>query len=148
MRVHAQRWPLLARYFSRYFYRRQSASSSTSPPWAKDYDVVIAGGGIMGCSSAYFLASRIPPSSICVVERDTKVHIKVCLLMKVSSVKQVSLFVLITAFSTSKPQPPSLLVQYVNSFHWKRTSSCRSSPMASSKTSAIISTWTGMTLLM
>ena len=29
----------------------------------------------MGCSSAYFLASsgRLPPSAICVVERDTKV---------------------------------------------------------------------------
>ena len=39
----------------------------------RTYSVVIAGGGIMGCSSAYFLAQRIPPSSICVVERDSKV---------------------------------------------------------------------------
>ena len=37
------------------------------------YDVVVAGGGIMGCSSAYFLAQRIPGSSICVIERDPKV---------------------------------------------------------------------------
>ncbi len=27
----------------------------------------------MGCSSAYFLAQRIPPSSICILERDPTV---------------------------------------------------------------------------
>ncbi|XP_065842241.1 FAD-dependent oxidoreductase domain-containing protein 1-like [Oscarella lobularis] len=34
------------------------------------YDVCIVGGGIMGSSSAYFLANKIAPSSIRVVERD------------------------------------------------------------------------------
>ena len=37
------------------------------------YEVVVAGGGIMGCSSAYHLARRLPPKSVCVVERDRKV---------------------------------------------------------------------------
>lgn len=50
---------------------RQSSNEAGS---GRTYSVVIAGGGIMGCSSAYFLAQRIPPSSICVVERDSKVY--------------------------------------------------------------------------
>lgn len=37
------------------------------------YDVVLGGGGIIGCASAYFLAKRIPAERICVVERDPKV---------------------------------------------------------------------------
>ena len=37
------------------------------------YDVVIAGGGIMGCASAFFLAKRMPPEQITVIERDPKV---------------------------------------------------------------------------
>ena len=39
------------------------------------YDVAIVGGGIMGSSSAYFLANRIPPGvgKICVIERDPTV---------------------------------------------------------------------------
>ena len=54
---------------------------SSYPSLWRQYEVVIGGGGIMGCSSAYFLASsvsggaRLPPSAICVVERDTKVII-------------------------------------------------------------------------
>lgn len=39
----------------------------------KSYDVLIAGGGLMGLSVAYFLARRIAPSSVCVVERDLQV---------------------------------------------------------------------------
>lgn len=40
------------------------------------YDVAIAGGGVVGCASAYFLAAsgRLPASSICVIERDAKVE--------------------------------------------------------------------------
>ena len=41
--------------------------------FSTSYDVVIAGGGVMGCSSAYFLAKRMPGSSICIVERDPNV---------------------------------------------------------------------------
>ena len=51
--------------------RHQSTSSVCHEEGS--YDIVIAGGGIMGCSSAYFLAKRRPPSSICIVERDTEV---------------------------------------------------------------------------
>ena len=47
--------------------------SSNEAESGRTYSVLIAGGGIMGCSSAFFLAQRIPPSSICVVERDSKV---------------------------------------------------------------------------
>ena len=39
--------------------------------------MVIGGGGIMGCSSALFLAQRVQPSSICIVERDPKVSVEV-----------------------------------------------------------------------
>ena len=47
---------------------------SNGPTVPRDqYDVVIAGGGVMGCSSAYFLARRIPGHSICIIERDIKV---------------------------------------------------------------------------
>ena len=44
------------------------------------YEVVIAGGAVMGCSSAYFLANRIPGDSICIIERDTLVIIIVILI--------------------------------------------------------------------
>ena len=38
---------------------------------SKHYDVAIVGGGIMGMSSAFFISKRLPPSSICVIERDS-----------------------------------------------------------------------------
>ena len=58
--------------------------SSQAGSGRKTYDVVIAGGGIMGSSSAYFLAQRIPPSSICVVERDSKVHVNNVLIWQIN----------------------------------------------------------------
>ena len=33
----------------------------------------LLGGGIMGCASAFFLAKRMPPEQITVIERDPKV---------------------------------------------------------------------------
>ena len=37
------------------------------------YDVVIAGGSVMGLSSAYFIKKMSPTTSVCVVERDSTV---------------------------------------------------------------------------
>ena len=42
---------------------------------SRHYDVVVVGGGVMGSSSAYFLASRMPNKSVCVVERDFTVSL-------------------------------------------------------------------------
>ena len=53
--------------FIRQTVRRYTSNSKNS------YDVVILGGGLMGLTSAFFLAKRINPSSICVIERDLKV---------------------------------------------------------------------------
>lgn len=44
---------------------------------SSSYEVVIAGGGIMGCASAYFLAKRMPPQRILVVERDPMVVVHI-----------------------------------------------------------------------
>ena len=41
------------------------------------YHVICAGGGIMGCTSAYFLAQSIPPHQICIIERDPTVNISI-----------------------------------------------------------------------
>jgi len=49
--------------------------SYSSP--AGDYEVAIGGGGIMGLTSAYFLAQRLPASAICVIERDPDVSLVV-----------------------------------------------------------------------
>ena len=43
------------------------------PAVRRYYDVVLGGGGIIGCASAYFLARRIPAERICVIERDPRV---------------------------------------------------------------------------
>ena len=42
-----------------------------------DYDVVIAGGGLMGCSSAYHLMSHDPSLRVCIVEKDPTVSINI-----------------------------------------------------------------------
>ena len=41
----------------------------------QNYDAIIVGAGAMGLSCAYFLARRMNPSSICVIDRDLKVDI-------------------------------------------------------------------------
>lgn len=41
--------------------------SALSP---RQFDIVIIGGGIMGCSTAYFLKREAPSADICVVEPD------------------------------------------------------------------------------
>ena len=54
--------------------RQFSVSASSRGAAGRRYDVVIAGGGIMGCSSAFYLARRKPGKDICVIERDPKVR--------------------------------------------------------------------------
>ncbi len=49
-------------------------SLSSYSTLSTSYEVIIGGGGIMGCSSAFFLAQRMRPSSICIVEKDPKVR--------------------------------------------------------------------------
>lgn len=44
-----------------------------SVPLPSRYDVCIVGGGVMGSASAFFLASRMPRKSVCVIERDFSV---------------------------------------------------------------------------
>ena len=41
--------------------------------YKSSYDVVIAGGSVMGLSSAYFIKQMSPTTSVCVVERDSTV---------------------------------------------------------------------------
>ena len=55
------------------FCRGFSSSPAGKKACGGGYDVIIAGGGIMGCSSAFFLAQRVSPSSICIIERDPTV---------------------------------------------------------------------------
>jgi FAD-dependent oxidoreductase domain-containing protein 1 len=42
----------------------------TKHPLHHRYDVVIIGGGVMGCSTAYFVKARAPGTDICVIEPD------------------------------------------------------------------------------
>jgi FAD-dependent oxidoreductase domain-containing protein 1 len=43
---------------------------ATKHPLHHRYDVVVIGGGIMGCSTAYFLKARAPGADICIIEPD------------------------------------------------------------------------------
>lgn len=65
------------RWFSLFTSNPKSSKNrgSTAP---KTNDVVIVGGGVMGSSSAYFLANRMVPEMgrICVIERDPTVREK------------------------------------------------------------------------
>ena len=51
----------------------RSVNTSGASP-GQNYDVIIAGGGVMGCSAAYFMAQRLPGNSVCIIERDPKVR--------------------------------------------------------------------------
>lgn len=55
-----------------------AVARSSSSIVRQHYPVVIGGGGIMGCSSAYFLTRSFPPSQICIVERDPLVSRSIC----------------------------------------------------------------------
>ncbi|KAJ7360338.1 hypothetical protein OS493_016970 [Desmophyllum pertusum] len=64
-------------------------SKSDGSTEQKSYDVAIVGGGVMGSSSAYFLANRMPPGTgkICVIERDPT-YSKASTTLSVSSIRQ------------------------------------------------------------
>lgn len=49
---------------------------------------MLGGGGIIGCASAFFLASRIPAERICVVERDPSVSALADFTVSVSTKKR------------------------------------------------------------
>ncbi|CAN7992996.1 unnamed protein product [Ixodes hexagonus] len=52
-------------------YMKSSGSDTTEPPFPKEVDILVIGGGIMGSSVAYWLKQRAPESfSLAVVERD------------------------------------------------------------------------------
>ena len=64
------------RHFGTRLFCRHSRHFTTE--FRQNYEVIIVGGGIMGLSCAYFLARRINPSSICIIERDLKVDNNIC----------------------------------------------------------------------
>ena len=64
-----------SRQSSRTIKRLLSVSPAYSNYDENYHDVVIAGGGIMGCSSAFFLAERMPRGTICIIERDPSVSL-------------------------------------------------------------------------
>lgn len=49
--------------------------------------MIIGGGGVMGCSSAYFLSQRISPNKICIIERDHS-YTKSSTVLSVGSIRQ------------------------------------------------------------
>ncbi len=65
-----------------------SKTSTGQPSLEEHYDVVISGGGVIGCSSAYFLARRMPGRSVCIIERDPKVR-KLCHLVLMELLNQL-----------------------------------------------------------
>ena len=56
--------------FNLYRFLNKIRIVSQNPVRLVHYDVVIAGGGVMGSSSAYFLKSKEPQLNIAVIERD------------------------------------------------------------------------------
>lgn len=57
--------------------QQRAASSAAARPPA--FDVVICGGGIVGCNAAYFLAAADPNLKVAVVERDARyTHASTC----------------------------------------------------------------------
>lgn len=53
---------------------RRFFSVTSKGVWGNHQDVIIVGGGIMGLSSAFHLARRMPGRDICVIERDSTVR--------------------------------------------------------------------------
>ena len=57
-------------------FRWKKKTKFLKPDFAAFYDIVIIGGGVMGCSTAYWLAQRIYKGhKIAVIERDPTVRI-------------------------------------------------------------------------
>ena len=54
-----------------------------------EHDVVIVGGGLMGCSTAYHLISHDPSLRVCIVERDPSVSSNIDSLVQTLSVLPV-----------------------------------------------------------
>ena len=67
--------------------RSSSDQPSKAVTVSQRHDVLILGGGVMGCATAYFLTREAPSASVAVIERDTS-YTRASSALSVSSIRQ------------------------------------------------------------